>query len=322
MNDFLGESKTATFTLVDEAGAPVAGTVAWTITRPDGTTVVPTTANPVLGTYTAEWILDQIGRWLVHVESSGAVVAVADETVDVETAQDYQGAPRGGPCADWATWAEVEATCTPPPDLPVAIQELVLATTSEILWRRTGEQFGICTITARPLVCCRHRRPRCSCGVWNAARLGHAPIVAVHSVLVDGVAVPPSSYRVDEWEWLVRTDGEAWPICNDLSVASTEDHTFEATWSYGAEVPPGGNASARLLACRLAGDLTPGDCGIPDGSSTISTEGVTLQLDVEDMLAGGTTGIALVELWIGSIPKGGGRIFDPGAAREWHRVGR
>lgn len=253
-----------------------------------------------------------------------------------------------GPCENWVEWSDVEAVCTPP-NLDPAVQELVLNAASEIMWMLSGRQFGLCSVTARPMACCSHgyggpwtwwsyggwymwgsvpgrNAMPCSCARYNYVHLGRAPIASVDEVIVNGVIVDPSEYRVDEFNYLVRLTGDPWPFCTSLADDDDQSGVFQVTWTYGLDVPSAGLSAAALLACRLAHDLDANnDCALPASASSVSAEQVTIQLDKSAIAENGRTGILLVDLWLQSVaPAGPGGMadgFDPGGRREWWRTG-
>lgn len=65
------------------------GTVTWQVLSPDGHAVAVSTANPHTGDYTCDWTCDEPGRWTVRFQSTGAVVAATETTVDVAASPFY-----------------------------------------------------------------------------------------------------------------------------------------------------------------------------------------------------------------------------------------
>ena len=222
-----------------------------------------------------------------------------------------------------------------------AIQECgypaeVKAAAVAYLWNWTGKRYGLCEVAVRP------RRQDCH-GSTYAGRAGHpdtggwnwtpvliggewfnigcgdcgdvcgcsslasirlpGPVEEVTQVLIDGVALDAAAYRVDNRKRLVRHDGGRWPLCNDLTEASTEAGTWEVTYKRGVPVPKGGQIAAATLACEIAKGLRrSSDCRLPERIQTVTREGVTVGvLDPFDGLEGGRTGIWLIDSWVASI---------------------
>lgn len=243
----------------------------------------------------------------------------------------------------WINWQDVAQVCEPA-DLSPAQQGLVLRAATNLMWKLSGRQFGVFSITARPMPYCGHSYGQpfsfwtypgwasppaqhwqpCSCQAYYFVHLGRAPINSITEVRVDGQVVDPATYHVDEWNYLVRAD-QPWPVCSDL--ASPHDHAgvFEVAWTYGPPVPAEGKTAAALLACRLSHEVdVEDDCAIPATASSVATEGVTIRLDLNSITEKGRTGILLVDLWLQSEcpdgPQAVGDGFDPGGKREWFRT--
>lgn len=123
----------------------------------------------------------------------------------------------------------------------------------------------------------------------------------VDSVVVDGVELDPSAYRIDNSNRLVRTDGEDWPVCQDMNKESGED-TFFVTYLDGNEVDGVGAYVAGTLAAEFAKACVNKDCALPANVQSITRQGVTLELDPE-MFTGGITGVRTVDSYI--------RIWNP-----------
>jgi hypothetical protein len=154
----------------------------------------------------------------------------------------------------------------------------------------------------------------CSCGGTPALRLP-SPVATVDRVLIDGAPLDPASYRVDNYALLVRTDGGAWPTCQNMNAdPATDPGTFRIDYQYGRPVPVGGQLAAGILACELAkaaaGDKT---CALPQRVQTIARQGVTMtMLDTFDDVEKGRTGIWLVDSWVASVtqPRRASRVYS------------
>lgn len=250
--------------------------------------------------------------------------------------------------------AAVPGCCPNAPEISVPEQELICEIATEVIWGMSCRQFGLCTITARPMPCCGHRRwatefgslwwggwgysgfgywsspnlsgswTPCACGRYEYVHLGREPIAEILSVQIDGVEFSSANYKVDEWNYLVRTDGQPWPMCQDLEAADGDEGTFVVEWTYGLNVPASAKRAAAMLACQYAREC--GDCGeLPAGTTSLSRENVTIQItDPETLLRGGRTGIRFVDQWLAVVcpdgNKSGGGIVDPGNhGQEWWR---
>lgn len=189
-----------------------------------------------------------------------------------------------------------------------------------VLWAATGRIFGTCQMTVRP---CGMKRcqdglgefwgydwsggtwtPYIFNGQWfNCACPGvcccdprcqvrlMGPVDSVLEVTVGGVVVDPSAYRVDDNHWLVRTDGDCWPICADMD---TDDgsNVFTVTYMRGDPTPPALLRAASTLACEWGKACTGGDCRLSPRVSSLVRNGITIDMmDPQAILEGGLTGL-------------------------------
>ena len=252
-------------------------------------------------------------------------------------------------CEDWCTVADVVGSddsgspcgpCAPAdgqPPLDEAQVADAIALASEILYAFTSEQFGgACEQTIRP--CARRRcwsgRRRvwdqptgsvyngascscssdapCGCSRLHRIELPGWPVVAVLEVLVDGVALDPSAYRVDEDRWLVRLDGDGWPTCQDLELPATEPDTFAVRFTAGEAVPPGGVTAAARYACEIVRSWCGQECELPGRVTAITRQGVTYSFEsASALIAEGRTGIGVVDAWIRAVNGGDGQLQAP-----------
>lgn len=224
---------------------------------------------------------------------------------------------------------------TTDPDL----QADATAWATQILWALTGRQFGTCDVTVRPCGggchsggwmtwpvlldggnaaaaggwfpfvdqsgtwrnCGCAAACNCSarCEVWLPG-----PVAAITSVVVDGVTIDPSAYRVDNGSLLVRQDGACWPDCQDFNLSGTapdDENTFLVTYQRGTPVPVAGQIAAGLLAGDFIKSCTTG-CKLPGNLSSLSRQGVEVSLaDPTDELNDGLTGVPQVDQWIRSV---------------------
>jgi hypothetical protein len=177
-------------------------------------------------------------------------------------------------------------------------------------------------------VACGRCGNSCDCGYTPSISLP-GPIDSITEVVVNGVALPATAYRVDNYRHLLRIDGGDWPTCQDLSAdsaagsASASRGTWQVTYQRGSAVPAGGQVAAGLLACEFAKALV-GDagCKLPQRVQSITRQGVTVAvLDTFADLDKGRTGIWLIDSWVASImkPAGRSRVYSPDLARPRNR---
>lgn len=224
-----------------------------------------------------------------------------------------------GCCPEWAT-------------LPDEVKAEATATAEMILWALSGRQFSVCPRTIRP---CAEPRQGSLWAEVNAAAMGGGawmtpyvlggawfntcgcaggcgcgpssqlvlprPVNTVTQVKIDGVALAPADWALLSGA-LIRTDGGAWPVWQNMSLPGTEPGTFEITLTVGTPVPAGGNMAAGRLACELAKACQGKPCALPSRVTEISREGVTMTLlDPQDYLEDGLTGINTVDQWLAAV---------------------
>lgn len=238
--------------------------------------------------------------------------------------------------------------------VPQSIIDSSVLAASQTVWALTGRQYGTCTVTIRPCRKCPNQccipgfygdysfgypwypmhladgtwvnvacpcEDECSCTKLCEILLP-SPVCSVDEVVIDGVIVDPATYRVDEFRKLVRVGTDCWPTCNDLTKPDTEEGTWSVTVTYGRELPELVRLAAAEFACELIKGCVGAPCKLPQRLSSITRQGVTVSfLDSFDMLAGGLTGLYLVDLAIRTYnPHGLTRrpaVWSPDAGPHW-----
>jgi hypothetical protein len=253
-----------------------------------------------------------------------------------------------GPCQPWELSCAVFPEGTTP---ELEAQAAMIAT--ETLWMRTKQQFGLCAIKLRPCrkdcfpawpwvpmqgwynttgaswpwpqpalvagnwinIACGSCSSGCSCSRVSEVRLPY-PVNSIVEVKVDGVILPPSAYRVDNFNLLVRLDGEEWPRCNDLNLEDTEVGTWSVTANYGDDVPELGKLAAGQLAVEIAKRcVNAGGCLLPTGTvQEVTRQGVKkVFFDSNQAFARGMIGLYWADMFIKTYnPTGTGlaTIYD------------
>lgn len=238
---------------------------------------------------------------------------------------------RTEPC-DWP----IDVGCCPEWDgAPEEDREFARRVAAELVWRLSGRRFGLCEVTLRPCRrSCADPNPAAGAagaapftpfirdGQWYNARCGcvtdcsctelcelalPAPVHDIVEITLDGDVVPAESYRVDNHRMLVRTDGDCWPLCQDLGAAVGEPGAFAVTYRWGIPVPPGGQYAAGVYACELLKACTgEGHCRLPKRVQQITREGVTMAfIDPMRFLADGLTGVPETDQWIVAVNPNG-----------------
>lgn len=200
------------------------------------------------------------------------------------------------------------------------LQEAAMQDAAAWLGALTAHAYGGCPIVVRP--CARRCAPTawwgddgrfrpfilngewvnscgctddCGCGPLSRIDLGRAG--SVSAVTIDGEILPTSGYRIDDGRWLVRTDGDSWPACQDLSVDSGVG-TFLVAFTAGLPLDPTGKRCGAMLAMEFAKLLADEDCRLPDRIKTLRRQGVEQELTKMDMTQ---TGIGYIDRWLYSV---------------------
>lgn len=241
-----------------------------------------------------------------------------------------------GPC-NWP----VDVTCCPElAAAPIQLQGTVTAWATFILDALTGRRFAQCPVNYRP---CGPRcmqgfgylafpvgspqsgggglpwmTPYIDSGIWrNCGCAGGCscrasfevpfptPVAQVDQVMIDGVILDPSAYRMDLYRGiptLVRTDGDPWPECQDMDADNDEVGAFTITYQPGELLPVAGQIAAGLLACEFLKACQGAECALPQQLASMSRNGIEVQVvDPAALLDDGKTGVALVDLWVKSV---------------------
>lgn len=251
------------------------------------------------------------------------------------------------PSCNQATWDSAS------PQLQASATEFA----TDILWAATGRQFSACPITVRP--CLRGNNQwgwwryndgnfygagggwipfiwdgqwfnGCGCGAngpfcceprWNTQALLEGPVAAITNVTINGLTVPDTSYRVDDAQWLVRTDGGTWPIFQDLNSDAGLVNTWTVSYLRGTYVPKALLAAAGSLAIEYIKACGTGDCRLPGRVTSIIRSGVQMSfVDPTTLLDKGFTGLEEVDILIRTYNPYGLthrlRLFSPDVERN------
>jgi hypothetical protein len=215
-------------------------------------------------------------------------------------------------CGEWDTYS-------------AELQQAAVDYAALVVWAATGRRFGLCERTVRPcgktvvntmingyywsdgywlpyvfqgvwrncagcagsFGCCSCE-PRCQ--VWLPGPVWSLPATGVS---VSDVIIPVDAWRVDDGQWLVRTDGDCWPDCQDYNV---DTGAFTVTYFKGQPVPSVLSNAAGELACEWARACTGATCRLPQRVTSISRQGVSVSMvDIDALLKDGLTGLTTVD---------------------------
>lgn len=125
-------------------------------------------------------------------------------------------------------------------------------------------------------------KPLCGCQHVSRVELGNYPVVGITSVTIDGALVDPTTYELRELRFLDRITPTAddtplvWPSCQDMRLPLGEPGTWSVVYSSGIAPPLPGELAAKQLACEVAKFLTTGECLLPDGVTSLTRQGVSM----------------------------------------------
>jgi len=137
----------------------------------------------------------------------------------------------------------------------------------------------------------------CSCTVVEEIVLpGH--VGSIESVSIDGATLPPTAYRVDNGNRLVRLDGERWPACQDMNALPSEEGSFVVRYLPAKAVDRLGAIAAGYLACEFA-KACSGDkrCVLPKSVTQVTRQGITMTM-TPGAFPDGLTNIPVVDAYV------------------------
>jgi len=308
--------------VIDNDGVTVIGPTTADITEniiggiPTGVYTWNAPAAPgTLGQYSVTWSPD--GLWdPISVSIEDLVVLTAEPGPPPLIPPPDDGGLGIGPCTAWTTSDDVLLCCGVDVGTDTSVFDDYVIAASQTLFELSGRLFsGLCTKTARPC------RTDCGCGLQVLSR-GHVvgpwdwgwagsywtcgdddpcgcqplsrvllsgyPVREITDVKIDGVAIDPATYRLDNHRWLTRvrnpadpTTVLAWPSCQALDLDDTQNGTFSVTYTYGQNPPMLAVQAAIELACEVYKSCNgSAECALPGGATRITRQGITIERSV------------------------------------------
>jgi hypothetical protein len=288
----------------------VAATIRYDWALADTTTAIDSSPGP----YKAWWHLDY-----------GAGVTLDYPEFDVQFL-DHNPRREVGPCTDWTSTQDVYA-CYQDVTAGSCLTWAVSAA-SEVLYEMSGRQFpGWCQSVIRP--CSNYscwggplgqqfldrghivwdgwgwrgeNEDPCSCGQWLQKVMLPGVAQSVVEVLINGSPLASSAYRLDPDNALLRTDGGAWPICQNMAAPGTAPGTFQVTYGHGYSPPEVGRRAAAQLAHEFFLACSGQACQLPSGVVRVVRQGITIER-AANLFKDGATGLAMVDAFLTAYPE-------------------
>ena len=184
-------------------------------------------------------------------------------------------------CSNWITTDDLICDT----NLSAEVVQNLLDTSVEWLNDMTCNQFGgSCLYDLRVTTMCHHGGgacgSRCDWDRIDLTRYLPSPVTSIAEVRVNGAVVPSTDYRLDDRRWLVPIrDGllTPWPR-QDMQLADGEDGTWKITAYAGQEPPRPLQLAATELTCQLIRRWETGVCDLPDNTTSVTRDGVTISM--------------------------------------------
>jgi len=221
-------------------------------------------------------------------------------------------------CSNWITTDELVCDIS---GLDIAVTQNLLDTAVEWLNDATCNQFGgSCLYDLRVTTNCNHGPQscgnRCDWDRIDLTRFLPSPVTSIAAVEVDGVSVTDADYRLDDRRWFVPTRGGSlvpWPTQN-MNETIDQPNTWKITAYAGQEPPRPMKLAAQELTCQLVRRWATGDCDLPDNTTSVSRDGVTISMQTrQDGKIGLPTVDAVIELYGCNKRR---RVADPSGRRS------
>lgn len=191
------------------------------------------------------------------------------------------------------------------------------------LWAATGKVFGTCPVSVFPcnnnaVICGSCNQAFRQCGCWTVSEVKlPGPVASVTEVVVNGVTLDSTAYRIDDYEWLVRLDGGSWPTNAD----PIDPDSFRVDYNRGITPPAGAANVAGLLVCSRSPCNNSG-CKIPKNTTQLTRQGVAMVRGINSQTSRpwytypetvSIFGIDAVDQWVRNVnaPTHAGAVHSP-----------
>jgi hypothetical protein len=272
-----------------------------------------------------QWVdgeTDTVGDFygeIIVIWGAGEQTFPEDGYIEIRVEPSLDATSSSLPALPATCWPVDESVCPDFAEYSASVRAAAKAYAGESMRMLTGFRLGGCSITVRPcsISCAADYfgpgwNPHISvsgawingccagdtCGHLGAAKVAlPGPVGEVTEVLIDGVALDSSLYRVDNGDELIRLDGQPWPTLQDMLLAPTEAGTFAVTYLKGVPVDGLGARAAGILACEFGRALSGLNCALPTSVTSITRQGVSMTIEA-GAFPGGVTGLREVDTYI------------------------
>lgn len=206
-------------------------------------------------------------------------------------------------CDNWITAADVDACGVDTSNYAAQLVTDSLAAASEWAFHASGRRWpGTCTTTERPCGCgcgcATFGTPwigpwsdydawthyyhglgspdfgLCHCTSQSTLSLTYGPVIGTPTVTIAGAGF--AGFTVIPPNRLMRTDGDAWPTCQDYTSASTG---MLVEYDHGASPPQLGVFAAADIAAEVLKACSNQACALPAGTVNVTRRNISINLE-------------------------------------------
>jgi hypothetical protein len=150
-----------------------------------------------------------------------------------------------------------------------------------------------------------------TCGCTNNCHCGdlceiwlEGPVYDICEVWIDGVLLEATAYTLhftDRGTMLVRTDGECWPECSDVTAPCDVpgEGGFCVMYRTGLPLDDAAIAAVSEATCELLKACCGAACRLPKKATRVVRQGVTVEM--QPTLISSLASLPLVEAWLSVV---------------------
>lgn len=199
------------------------------------------------------------------------------------------------------------------------LADLIDVASDQLYVLSAGAIYGTCTRTVRPVWQGNCMSPQQLRVVQQLATVPlRGPNTSIVEVVVDGVVLAASEYRLLDGRYLLRVGTKNWPTRNDLELDDTEVGTWSITYSFGRPINEITKRACVQLVCAIIADEPA--VSKMRGVVSASMQGVNVTLDDQRDASSGLPDVTrFIDLYAadGARPSG---VWAPDANHGWELV--